>query len=566
MQLGNGKYETTLFNSRLQPTQIGLGTSTTDTSLLKLEYGYGTTANNGNVLSQTITVPGLTYTFDQTYTYDTLNRLATAAETYNGAQTWSQTFGYDRYGNRNITAGTGQTNLSFDASTNKITTSGYTYDSVGNTTADPSGMTFTYDAENKQTQVSNGGTLGAYLYDGDGKRVKKYNTSPTDNRLFIYDAAGKLIEERSTTGQYAIQTSYVYAGSRLLTVEHEKSSTTSYLTADHLGSPRINTDGSGNVTSRDDYLPFGESITSAITSQRTSGLGYVADSVRKQFTGYERDAEADLDFAQARIYSNSQGRFTSADPLYLEMGRLLDPQKSNLYAYTRNSPLTYVDPSGLDVTVADRTLDGKGDDAYKRMLNARKGQKFGVDFDANSKLVIVDNQGKALGDKEKKKLGDSLSGREKELFTAITDTKNHATIEVVDKETGVDFGRYDGNGKNTIDLSDLSVVDKAGNIGFTSADVVGHETLEAYKSSTGKSQSESHGFANNFFPGLDRTTSTTYLHDGNLIRASSNELPIHNSKLTVKVIKALVTPFNTAGNGSITPIGSTAGHIIKISN
>ena len=86
------------------------------------------------------------------------------------------------------------------------------------------------------------------------------------------------------------------------------------------------------------------------------------------------------------------------------------------------------------------------------------------------------------------------------------------------------------------------------------------------KSSTGKSQSESHGFANNFFPGLDRTTSTTYLHDGNLIRASSNELPIHNSKLTVKVIKALVTPFNTAGNGSITPVGSTAGHIIKISN
>ncbi len=61
-----------------------------------------------------------------------------------------------RYGNRNITAGTGQTNLSFDASTNKITTSGYTYDSVGNTTADPSGMTFTYDAENKQTQVTSG--------------------------------------------------------------------------------------------------------------------------------------------------------------------------------------------------------------------------------------------------------------------------------------------------------------------------------------------------------------------------------------------------------------------------
>ena len=208
-------------------------------------------------------------------------------------------------------------------------------------------MTFTHDAENKQLTVANGGgTLGAYLYDGDGKRVKKYNTSPTDNRLFIYDAAGKLIEERSTSGTYAVQTSYVYAGSRLLTVEHEKTSTTSYLTADHLGSPRINTDGSGNVTSRDDYLPFGESITSAITSQRTSGLGYVADSVRKQFTGYERDAEADLDFAQARIYSNSQGRFLSADPL-LASAYVAHPQTFNRYSYVLNSPLTLTDPEGL---------------------------------------------------------------------------------------------------------------------------------------------------------------------------------------------------------------------------
>lgn len=214
------------------------------TSCFKFADSKGGSSKNGNVTSQTITVPTVGantgFVAVQSYTYDNLNRIASAVEnlTPNGGsstQTWTQTFGYDRYGNRNITAGTGQTNLSFDASTNKITTSGYTYDSVGNTTADPSGMTFTYDAENKQLTVANGGgTLGAYLYDGDGKRVKKYNTSPTDNRLFIYDAAGKLIEERSTTGQYAIQTSYVYAGSRLLTVEHEKSSTTSYLTADQM--------------------------------------------------------------------------------------------------------------------------------------------------------------------------------------------------------------------------------------------------------------------------------------------------------------------------------------------
>jgi YD repeat-containing protein len=76
MQLGNGRWESTQFNSRLQPTQIALGVTPGATNLLKLDYTYGTTENNGNVLSQTITVPtvGQTDGFvaTQSYEYDTL--------------------------------------------------------------------------------------------------------------------------------------------------------------------------------------------------------------------------------------------------------------------------------------------------------------------------------------------------------------------------------------------------------------------------------------------------------------------------------------------------------------
>ncbi|MBF2020330.1 MAG: hypothetical protein IGR93_09565, partial [Hydrococcus sp. C42_A2020_068] len=39
-----------------------------------------------------------------------------------------------------------------------------------------------------------------------------------------------------------------------------------------------------------------------------------ADNIRKQFTGYERDEEIGLDFAKARMYKPSHGRFTSVDP------------------------------------------------------------------------------------------------------------------------------------------------------------------------------------------------------------------------------------------------------------
>jgi YD repeat-containing protein len=106
-RLGNGLWEHTNFNTRLQPMQIGLGTSSSNSSVLQLDYGYGTTANNGNVLSQIITVPtigGVTgFTATQTYTYDALNRLATAQENPGGS--WTQNFTYDRYGNRNFAGG-----------------------------------------------------------------------------------------------------------------------------------------------------------------------------------------------------------------------------------------------------------------------------------------------------------------------------------------------------------------------------------------------------------------------------------------------------------------------------
>ncbi len=83
MRLGNGRWENTTFNSRLQPTQIGLGNGVDSRNLLKLEYEYGATAsaNNGNVTEQTITVPGVAHPFVQAYTYDELNRLKITAET-----------------------------------------------------------------------------------------------------------------------------------------------------------------------------------------------------------------------------------------------------------------------------------------------------------------------------------------------------------------------------------------------------------------------------------------------------------------------------------------------------
>ncbi|QQS33231.1 MAG: RHS repeat-associated core domain-containing protein [Acidobacteriota bacterium] len=377
MQLGNGKWESTQFNSRLQPTQIALGATPNATNLLKLDYSYGATANNGNVLSQTITVPTVGvntgFTAVQSYQYDSLNRLQDATENvtpHGGSQTqsWRQAFTFDRYGNRNFDEANTTTlpkecngntevceairpivNPSANTANNRL--NGYTFDAAGNITVDAENRTFIYDAENKQTEVrdSQNTVIGQYRYDGDGKRVKKIVPATGEVTVFVYDASGKSIAEYSTV------------------IESVETAKVAYLTADHLGSPRINTDRDGNVTSRRDFHPFGEQI---YTSQRTTGLGYDSDSVRKQFTGYELDTETDLDFAQARYFSHNHGRFMSSDD-FTNDTRTSNPQSWNLYVYVRNNPLNFTDPTGMYVwgeslggsqtdEELNRTRDGRG--------------------------------------------------------------------------------------------------------------------------------------------------------------------------------------------------------------
>ena len=337
MKFGNGKWERTLFNGRLQPTEIDLGASNGASDLLKLEYKYGvlvnntldTTQNNGNIQSQIITASALTLT--QTYGYDQLNRLSSATES-GGTNEWSQTYSYDRYGNRAVTAGTvldaartPQSLSAFDTTTNRIkpsVMSGFGYDTSGNLTTDPS-ATVGYDAENHQTSYG----ASTYSYDGDGRRVKKQVGSTTT--VFVYNVAGQLIAEYDNS------------------TSPPPGSGTSYLISDHLGSTRAVIKPDGTVA-RHDYLPFGEEIPSSVGG-RSSVVGYsAADDTRQKFTQKQRDSESGLDYFGARYYSGAQGRFTSVDPADILKRNLLNPQDFNRYAYVANNPLKFIDPNGQE--------------------------------------------------------------------------------------------------------------------------------------------------------------------------------------------------------------------------
>src|SRR5690606_2243412 len=108
-----------------------------------------------------------------------------------------------------------------------------------------------------------------------------------------------------------------------------------------------------------DFHPFGEEI---LTTHRHPDHGYTPDDVRQKFTGYERDEETDLDFAQARSHNFEIGRFTVPDPFNIiferEVGRnkrerkhifiryLTQAQNWNRYVYVLNNPVNLTDPDG----------------------------------------------------------------------------------------------------------------------------------------------------------------------------------------------------------------------------
>jgi RHS repeat-associated protein len=325
------------YNARLQMTQVAAG------SMMTVGLNWGPVNNNGTLQQQTINRQNGVLNTTQTYGYDGVNRLTSAAEAGN----WSQSYVYDNVGNRAVTGNstvlisnyTPQTSLSappppgssanwpFDPATNHWAQPAAAYDAAGNTTGVRT-QAMGYDAESRMTVWSDSSTGAAvsFTYDGDGRRVTK--TSSAGTTTYVYDPLGNLAEESGA----------LPAGA----------AATSYLTRDHLGSVRLVTNGSGGgCLGAHDYLPFGEEIPGTLGRGSVPcypALDTQSDTTWK-FGGQERDAESGLDYFGARYFSGAQARFTSPDAPFADQ-HPEDPQSWNMYVYVRNNPLARVDPNG----------------------------------------------------------------------------------------------------------------------------------------------------------------------------------------------------------------------------
>jgi RHS repeat-associated protein len=130
----------------------------------------------------------------------------------------------------------------------------------------------------------------------------------------------------NTTNEYVF-----FAGRRISRID--ASGNVFFYYADHLGTTRTITNGTGTTCYDADFTPYGQEMV------HTNNCPQIY-----KFTGYERDPETGLDYAMFRYYNPRLGRFMSSDPLG---GDLADPQSQDGYSYVRNSTTAFVDPLGL---------------------------------------------------------------------------------------------------------------------------------------------------------------------------------------------------------------------------
>jgi len=316
MNMGAGSGVTNVFDELYRTIVTNPGAETERT------YTYDA---NSNLASINITND---VSKDKTFTYDAMNRLEHAEGPYGIID-----YTYDGVGNRLTKVVNDQTTTyTYVTGTNRLQEItgpvSYTYDSNGNITGVGSRV-LTYNQNNRLVLVEENSTiLGEYVYNGLGQRVIKTANGVTT--IFLYDFDGNLISESQTDG--TIISEYLYMGTSRIAKVDVSSSEIYYFHNDHLGTPELMTDASGNAVWEVELKPFGEAN---VKSTSTLNNNF-------RLPGQIFNEETGLHYNYFRDYHPGIGRYIEADPIGLEGG-------INLYVYANNNPVNFFDSLGLIV-------------------------------------------------------------------------------------------------------------------------------------------------------------------------------------------------------------------------
>jgi RHS repeat-associated protein len=268
--------------------------------------------------------------FTESFTYDNVNRLKTAA--IDGTQTLNMVYATDKIKTKSDVG-----EYDYNNSNHQITE----LDAVNG--YNPPNHILTYTAEGKVDTLRDTTyhKTVTFTYGTDNERFKSEYTKhdTVQYTRYYFDTYEKETLKDGTTRNL----DYIYSGDNLIAIHVSwgNADTTFFVYTDYLGSLRCITDSAGNIRQRLSFDAWGNRrnpLTGAVDTTIAKTLLFA-----RGYTGHEHLDELGLINMNGRVYDPALGMFISADN-YVQAPD--NTQNFNRYAYCVNNPLMYSDPSG----------------------------------------------------------------------------------------------------------------------------------------------------------------------------------------------------------------------------
>lgn len=325
VNLGNSMQGTYAYNTIGVPTSIRALKGST--SLLNI--GYLNNDSRGNIKNRKDWVK----LQEDNFTYDNMNRLVDGVE-------------YHENGNISYKWDAGK--YEYDENHPHAVKSVSPSRSMGLTNLN---LSVKYNSVRLPVEIKESNKEYTVTYNGNNSRIK---SQYKENNATVFTKYYCGPYEEIQKGSITRKNYYIYAGGEIAAVYTEGASDAGmyYFHNDHLGSPWLITNASGNEVQRLNFNAWGRRRD---VSNWDNYANLPEMKFDRGFTGHEHLDMFGLINMNARLYDPVLGRFLSPDPIV----QVPDfTQSYNGYAYAMNNPLSYKDPNGESFILVAAIIGG----------------------------------------------------------------------------------------------------------------------------------------------------------------------------------------------------------------